>query len=169
MNPVADRRFHATRGSVDSARFLVSSVFTRSRVPALGLVLLLLSGLQQVALSQSPTPAHASNTAKRFPMSDHHCHALGCKAACPPRWLMCRACWALVPSDLATEVYRTVKLRGPCADASWAPWWRAQARAIAHVAFLKSPIESRRDAYLARELAVADRMASRDSRGESTG
>jgi hypothetical protein len=26
----------------------------------------LLSGLQQVALSQSPTPAHASNTAKRF-------------------------------------------------------------------------------------------------------
>jgi len=88
----------------------------------------------------------------------HHCHALGCKASCPPRWLMCRACWAKVPADLQAEVYRTVGLRGPDADATWAPWWRAQAKAIAHVAFLVDPRPEKRDAYLARELGFADTL-----------
>jgi hypothetical protein len=88
----------------------------------------------------------------------HHCHALGCKAACPPRMLMCRACWSKVTPDLQAEVYRTVKLRGPCCDKTWAPWWRAQARATAHVAFLVSPDVARRDHYLNRELSFADRL-----------
>lgn len=92
---------------------------------------------------------------------NHRCHALGCKRACPPRWLMCRECWARVPSDLQAEVYRTVRLRGPHADASWAPWWRAQARATAHVAMLVEPNEKKRDAYLARELGFADTLESR--------
>lgn len=91
-------------------------------------------------------------------MSDHHCHALGCKQACPPRWLMCRECWASVPKPLQDEVYRTVGLRGSYVDANWAPWWRAQAKAIAHVAFLKAPNEQKRDAYLARELEFADQL-----------
>ncbi len=90
----------------------------------------------------------------------HGCHALGCKLACPPRWLMCRSCWANVPPALQAEVYRTVKLRGPDVDATWAPWWRAQARAIAHVAFLVHPDEEKRDRYLARELEIADQMAA---------
>ena len=94
-------------------------------------------------------------------MSAHHCHALGCKRVCPPRWLMCRECWARVPAEFQAEVYRTVKLRGPSADATWAPWWRAQARAIAHVAFLVSPNDAKRDAYLARAMATADRMEDR--------
>jgi len=94
-------------------------------------------------------------------VSEHHCHALGCKAACPPRWLMCRTCWSKVPSDLQAEVYRTVGLRGSRCDATWAPWWRAQARAIAHVAHLREPNETRRDAYLARELGFADTLESR--------
>ncbi len=88
----------------------------------------------------------------------HHCHALGCARACPPRWLMCRACWALVPKDLQAEVYRTVGLRGPHANASWAPWWRAQAKAIAHVAFVSHPDVEKRDRYLARELGFADQL-----------
>ena len=91
----------------------------------------------------------------------HHCHALGCKAACPPRWLMCRACWAKVPADMQAEVYRTVKLRVRLVDETWAPWWRAQARAIAFVAHLREPNEARRDAYLAREMAFADLLESR--------
>lgn len=82
-------------------------------------------------------------------MSSHHCHALGCKKACPPRWLMCRECWAQVPAALQAEVYRTVKLRARTIDATWAPWWRAQSKAIAHVAHLKEPNEERRDQYLA--------------------
>lgn len=92
-------------------------------------------------------------------MADHRCHALGCKAACPPRMLMCRACWSQVPVDLQTEVYRTVGLRNKGrADRTWAPWWRAQAKAIAHVAMLKEPNVTARDRYLKRELTFADRL-----------
>lgn len=64
----------------------------------------------------------------------HTCHAWGCKAPCPPRWLMCGPCWSFVPHDVQAEVYRTVKLRGPRVDASWAPWWQAQADACKAVA-----------------------------------
>jgi hypothetical protein len=92
---------------------------------------------------------------------DHHCHALGCRRACPPRWLMCRQCWAQVPADVQAEVYRTVSLRGPSVDASWAPWWRAQAKAIAHVAHIREPNKQKRDAYLEREMAFADTLALR--------
>jgi hypothetical protein len=94
-------------------------------------------------------------------MSSHHCHALGCRRDCPPRWLMCRECWSRVPAALQTEVYRTVKLRGPTANVTWAPWWRAQAKAIAHVAFLVDPNEEKRDAYLAHAMDVADQMERR--------
>ncbi len=94
-------------------------------------------------------------------MSGHHCHALGCKRACPPRMLMCRECWSKVPADLQREVYRTVKLRGPSANATWAPWWRAQARSGAHVAMLVEPNEERRDKYLAHAMETADKMEAR--------
>lgn len=47
---------------------------------------------------------------------------------------MCARCWALVPADLQRAVYDTVGLRKNVAklapDESWAPWWRAQAKAI---------------------------------------
>lgn len=74
---------------------------------------------------------------------------------------MCRACWSQVPPDIQSEVYRTVKLRAKGFDATWAPWWRAQARAIAHVAHLACPNEARRDAYLKREMAFADMLETR--------
>lgn len=88
----------------------------------------------------------------------HHCHALGCKVACPPRWLMCRSHWSQVPPDLQREVYRAVRLRGPDVDETWAPWWRAQARAIHHVAMLTTPDAERGQRWLDRELAFADRL-----------
>ena len=66
-----------------------------------------------------------------------------------------------MPVDLQDEVYRTVKLRGPDVDASWAPWWRAQAKAIAHVAFLSHPDVAKRDRYLKHELEIADQMESK--------
>lgn len=91
--------------------------------------------------------------------NDHHCHALGCKRKCPPRWLMCKTHWSRVPPDLQREVYRTVKLRDMRSiDETWAPWWRAQAKAIAHVAFLEHPDVEKRNRYLARQMAVADQM-----------
>ena len=86
----------------------------------------------------------------------HSCHALGCDRACPPAHLMCAPCWGRVPPALQREVYRTVKLRGPSVDATWAPWWRAQARAIAAVAFARD-VDAERH-YLAHELAFADQL-----------
>lgn len=96
----------------------------------------------------------------------HHCHAMGCKAPCPPRMLMCREHWSRVPADLQREVYRTVGLRGRAVDATWAPWWRAAHRAIAAVARYEDRYGAA-DVLLARELAFADRLASgHPQRGE---
>lgn len=92
---------------------------------------------------------------------NHTCHALGCKSPCPPRNLVCSACWSLVPHDIAQEVYRTVKLRGGYVDASWAPWWRAQARAIAHIARMNPSSLPHVAKWLDRELAFADRLERR--------
>lgn len=55
-----------------------------------------------------------------------------------------------MPPDLQAEVYRTVKIRGPYIDRTWAPWWRAQGAAIAHVGFLVEPNAAARGHYLAR-------------------
>lgn len=94
---------------------------------------------------------------------NHHCHALGCSNPCPPRMLMCRACWALVPADIQAEVYRTVGLRDRArANRTWAPWWRAQARAIHHVATLQYP-KGDPEPYLTRELAFADKLDALDT------
>lgn len=75
--------------------------------------------------------------------------------------LMCREHWSQVPLDIQKEVYRTVKLRGKSIDTTWAPWWRAQAKAIAHVAFLTHPDPVKRDRYLAREMKFADELEGR--------
>jgi hypothetical protein len=74
---------------------------------------------------------------------------------------MFRACWSKVPAAIQFEVSATVGQRGRVVDVSWAPWWRAQAKAIAHVAHLRDPNEARRDAYLARAMAFADTLETR--------
>lgn len=93
----------------------------------------------------------------------HHCHALGCTKACPASHLMCGPCWAKVPAELQREVYRTVRLRGPHVDASWAPWWRASHRAIHAVAVKAHPNWTKEAAerWLAKELAFADGLEAR--------
>ncbi len=64
-------------------------------------------------------------------MTAHRCHVRPCRKPCPPRLLTCAQCWKDVPLDLQKAVYATVGLRkSGKIDASWAPWWRAQARAI---------------------------------------
>lgn len=97
----------------------------------------------------------------------HHCHALGCKSKCPPRWLMCRSCWDKVPRDMQNEVYRTVKLRNiNSCDATWAPWWRAQAYAIHYLAMLKEPDKEKGARWLNRELSFAESLEKRDKNNE---
>lgn len=77
---------------------------------------------------------------------------------------MCATCWAQVPPAIQREVYATVGLRAKVCDATWAPWWRAQARAVAHVAHLHEPNAARRDAYIARADAFAATLEERGAR-----
>lgn len=86
----------------------------------------------------------------------HRCHALKCKAPCPPRWLMCKKHWNMVPKKIQVEVYETVGLRGPRVDATWAPWWRAQAKAIGFVANKEEPNKELYEKYLKRANDFAD-------------
>lgn len=87
----------------------------------------------------------------------HRCHVPGCEIPCPPRWLTCRSCWAQIPSDLQRAVYSTVRARGAHVDASWAPWWRAQGRAIAAVLRAKGDTIAA-EKHLTRELVFAERL-----------
>lgn len=67
----------------------------------------------------------------------HRCHLPGCRTVTNPRALFCKPHWAMVPAELAREVYATVGKRGPRVDATWAPWWKAQAQAAATLAVLR--------------------------------
>lgn len=113
-------------------------------------------------------------------MAAHRCHAIWCVNLCPPAMLCCRTCWALVSPATQREVYRTVKLRDMGAvDATWAPWWRAQAAAIHEIAIAKDietkinasregdlrdggePVRWTLAAWLARELKTATDLEAR--------
>lgn len=63
----------------------------------------------------------------------HRCHLPGCKTVTNPRMLFCAPHWRMVPAEIAREVYATVGKRGARVDATWAPWWRAQAAATSAV------------------------------------
>jgi len=91
----------------------------------------------------------------------HQCHALGCNNRCAPKYLMCAPCWALVPSEMRQRVNMTVLLRGPVVDKTWAPWWRAQALAIAHVAMIRDPRPDRCREYINKAMAFADTLEKR--------
>ena len=91
----------------------------------------------------------------------HTCHALLCKNPCPPRMLCCRGCWALVSPETQAEVYRTVRLRGPDCDHTWAAWWRASHQAIHEIAVAKgqasTPEEKAKgERWLAHQMKIAD-------------
>jgi hypothetical protein len=42
-------------------------------------------------------------------MSEHHCHARGCKTAVAPNLLMCLPHWRLVPQELKRAVWATYR------------------------------------------------------------
>lgn len=35
----------------------------------------------------------------------HICHAIKCKKECPPKYLMCKQHWSMVPADLQAAVW----------------------------------------------------------------
>lgn len=104
-------------------------------------------------------------------MSAHHCHLPGCKAACPPRWLFCKPHWSKVPAEIQREVYATVGKRGPHVDETWAPWWRAQAKAEHAVLMAEAEADENcalaewTEKRLARELAFAHTLDKRAALG----
>jgi len=98
-------------------------------------------------------------------MSGHHCHAKWCSTECPPKNLMCATHWKLVPVAMASEVYRTVRLRSKQLDHTWAEWWRAQAFAIHHVALIDRPDWQHAERWLQSEIKFADQLAGKG--GES--
>lgn len=87
----------------------------------------------------------------------HKCHALHCGRPCPPRMLMCRACWSAVSPDTQREVYRTVTMRDMSGcDHTWAPWWRAAHTAIAEAA--RAAGHKGIDEWLKYQMTVADEL-----------
>lgn len=92
-------------------------------------------------------------------MARHTCHAHGCNVPCAPRFLMCPPHWRMVPRDIQSNVYLAVGRRGPYIDETWAPWWRAAHRAIAHVALQEGIFtQAQHDDFVIAEDAVADQM-----------
>jgi hypothetical protein len=92
---------------------------------------------------------------------DHHCHAYGCDAWCPPEHLMCRACWSLVPREYQLPVYQHFDPR-QCRDVKDRPaptdeWHVAADMAIAYVAWRKG--------LWSREKAEAAVLKSRERHG----
>lgn len=73
--------------------------------------------------------------------------------------LMCRKHWRMVPYDMQADVYSTVKRRGKHIDKTWAPWWRAQARAIAAVFQAEGGDPAK---FLERELQFAAQLDTRE-------
>ena len=96
--------------------------------------------------------------------SEHHCHVPGCDVRTRPAMLMCAKHWRHVPSDLQHAVYDTVgQRRKGRVDASWAPWWRAQAKAVNAVLLATGGYSADHCALLLRNsLRFADLLAARE-------
>lgn len=63
---------------------------------------------------------------------NHTCHSSRCSSQCNAEDLLCPSCWEKVPAKIADRVRETSDSRNPLrVDKTWAPWWRAQAEAIA--------------------------------------
>jgi hypothetical protein len=75
--------------------------------------------------------------------------------------LTCGLHWKLVPPETQREVYATVGKRGKLIDASWAPWWRAQTKAIHAVMQAEKRDPERLAKWLEHELKIADLMEAR--------
>jgi len=61
-------------------------------------------------------------------MSEHHCHARGCKTAVKPEFLCCLKHWRMVPRNVQLEVWRHYR-PGQCADKAPSPEWLVAASA----------------------------------------
>ncbi|APU88983.1 conserved hypothetical protein [Virus Rctr197k] len=85
----------------------------------------------------------------------HRCHAIACSVRVPPRMLMCKRHWAMVPRDTQRRVWATYR-EGQCDDKQpAASWHEAADLAIVHVAVLEGHTLSGRYARIVRQLAAS--------------
>jgi hypothetical protein len=75
--------------------------------------------------------------------------------------LTCAPHWRMVPVAIQREVYATVVKRGPNVDVTWAPWWRAQTRALHAIMEAEKRDPERLAKWFAHELAFAKRLEER--------
>lgn len=61
-------------------------------------------------------------------MTAHTCHAYGCEIPVPPRMLMCRRHWAMVPRQMQSAIWTTYR-RGQERDKMPSPGYLEAARA----------------------------------------
>lgn len=55
---------------------------------------------------QTPPPgARCRYCSRHGPTPPHRCHAIGCEVAIPPRLLMCKRHWFMVPPDIRARVW----------------------------------------------------------------
>ena len=69
-----------------------------------------------------------SKTPALLPQFTHHCHAIGCNKPVPPKMLMCKRHWAMVPPPLRQEVWRHYR-PGQEVDKNPSPEYLAAAKA----------------------------------------
>lgn len=66
----------------------------------------------------------------------HHCHAIGCERAVPPRLLMCAPHWRQVPGNLQRLIWRSYVKGQEIRKDPTALYLVAQAHVVAYVASL---------------------------------
>ena len=71
-------------------------------------------------------------------MPEHTCHARGCKAAVPPRMLMCRRHWYMVPRELRARVWATYRPGQEISKTPSAAYLAAALEAVNAVARIES-------------------------------
>lgn len=72
-------------------------------------------------------------------MSAHLCHARGCRTPVPPKMLMCKRHWRMVPPELQRAVWANYR-PGQCDDKRPSQEWMAAANA-AIVAVLRKELD----------------------------
>jgi hypothetical protein len=82
--------------------------------------------------------------------AEHLCHAEGCTLAVPPRLLMCRRHWRMVPSSLQNDVWRQYRPGQETDKRPSLAYQRAAEAAIAAVAALEQRVAPAQLALLAR-------------------
>lgn len=71
-------------------------------------------------------------------MSAHLCHARGCEAHVPPRYLMCARHWRMVPKPLQHAIWATYRPGQERTKDPSPAWATASRAAIAAVAALEA-------------------------------